>query len=224
MAKLDKIPAQQLEALELLTKLNEEDFRQLVQAVKETPATLNPALFFKSVASRLSSISSATGEAIMETLCGLSFLKQIRSATIPDIMTGVEESTRSGPQEKGQLLITDLKTLQTRLTQLLDLESSLGITARAIDVLMEHDHVFGFARIVSDIRPVFTVAVDSVAGFITHNLCIHYNQDGQHKKFYVALDNNDLKTLKEAITRAEQKTDILKVILKKASVPYLDIE
>ncbi len=90
--------------------------------------------------------------------------------------------------------------------------------------MMEQPHVFGHARILSDIRSVFTASADSIAGgFIVHNLTIHYFHNGDHKEFFVALDNDDLNVLKEAIQRAEQKTGHLKAMLKKASIPYLDV-
>jgi hypothetical protein len=225
MAKLDKIPPKQLGSLQSLATMKEEDFQSLALAIKDTPAALDPTLFFKHVAERVKTIPSQTVEGITEVACAFYHFKQIGSGTISQIMTEIENSAKAEGAGAYQLLLSNLNPLSARLVSLIGLELSLGVTAKALDVMMEHDHVFGHARILSDIRPVFTGGAESIAAaFIIHNLSIHYFHDGDHKEFFVVLDNDDLNTLKEAIARAEQKAEVLKAVFKKASIPYLDVE
>ena len=92
--------------------------------------------------------------------------------------------------------------------------------------MTENDRIFCGARILSDIRPVFTDSLESAsAAVIIHNLQIGFHDSGTgvHKEFYVALDNQDIQKLKEIILRAEKKTQALKAILNKSSVPYLEV-
>jgi len=225
MAKLDKIPKKQLVALESLVLLSEENFQKLSSAAKETPPALSPSVFSKKIAVTVPTIPAETVEGIIEILCGLSYLLDYRRVSIPEIMAGIVDSAKEEQPEGFTQLHSNLQTLEIRIKHLITLEQTLGITGKALGVMLEHDHIFGYARILSDVRPVFTSSVDSAAGsFIIHNLCIHYRQDGQHKEFFAAMDNADLKTLKEAIDRAEKKTSILKDTLKSVGIPYLDAE
>src|ERR1035438_229170 len=121
--------------------------------------------------------------------------------------------------EKGRIL-------NSRLQKLLSFDKTLAVTSKAYDVLTEHAHTFCRARIISDIRPVFTNTVESANGaVIIHNLQIGFHEggDGEHKEFYVALDTDDIQALKEVVIRAEKKTIALRSILKSSSVPYLEV-
>ena len=114
--------------------------------------------------------------------------------------------------------------LQNRLTTLLGFDDSLGVTAKAVDVMTEKSRVFCGARILSDIRPVFATGSDSAtSAVIIHNLQIGYHSSGDHQEFYVALDTEDIKTLKGLIVRAEKKTLALKGMLSKAGMNYLEV-
>jgi hypothetical protein len=139
--------------------------------------------------------------------------------------TGIIESAREEKTEQFQKLLENPQSLASQLGKLLGLERSLGITAKALGVMQDYERVFCGTRVLSDMRPVFTSAGDAaVAGFVVHNLSIHYLQDGNYKEFFVALDTSDLQELKMAIARAEQKGEILKATLKKSDFLYLEVE
>jgi hypothetical protein len=96
---------------------------------------------------------------------------------------------------------------------------------KAMGVAADQDHIFLHARILTDIRPVFNNKGDSVdAAVIVHNLRIHYGQDSDHRDFYVALDTNDIQSLREALDRADTKAKCLQGLLKTSGVSYLDAE
>jgi hypothetical protein len=56
---------------------------------------------------------------------------------------------------------------------------------------------------------------------IVHLLKLSYHEDGDHKEFFVALDDADLKHLKEVIERAERKAKTLRGKLKAGATMYL---
>jgi len=128
--------------------------------------------------------------------------------------------------EESEFSEQDKLRLTGRLAQLLEIEKSLGTTSKANDVLTEHEHTFCDARILTDMRPIFPsdLAVSPTEAVVVHTLKIAYHQDREHKEFYVALDFDDIQTLKTAIERAELKDQSAKSLLDKAGVQCLDVE
>ena len=121
---------------------------------------------------------------------------------------------------------TQAKLLSDRIKSLLSFDKTMAVTAKAFDVMTEHARTFCRARILSDIRPVFTNLDEfASAAVIIHNLQIGFHEGGtgEHKEFYVALDTNDIQNLKEVIERAEKKTVALEAILNTSKVPYLEV-
>jgi len=59
---------------------------------------------------------------------------------------------------------------------------------------------------------------------IVHTLKLEYKQGNEEKDFYIALDTNDVKKLREQLDRAEQKAESIKLMLNQAQVSYLDVE
>jgi hypothetical protein len=110
-----------------------------------------------------------------------------------------------------------------RITRLLAPSSSLAITARAVDVLTEHERIFTSARIITDIRSVFSDPSEKPsAAFIVHMLNIHYRQGREKKEFFVALDSDDIAKLKEVLDRAEKKAKSLATLLDASGIHTLD--
>lgn len=50
-----------------------------------------------------------------------------------------------------------------------------------------------------------------------------YNEEGQNKEMYFALDNEDLKKLKNNILRAQRKEETIKKQFKISKIPFIDI-
>jgi hypothetical protein len=99
-------------------------------------------------------------------------------------------------------------------------------SVKANDLSTDYGNVFLNSRIATDIRPVFGINIEDApqAAMIVHNLHIHFQSDeeGNHKDIYLALDSDDLKSLKDAIIRAEQKEIGLSKIFEKAGITNLN--
>jgi len=106
----------------------------------------------------------------------------------------------------------------------LSAENPLGITTKAIDVLTEHEHVFQYARIVTDVRPIFTNNAQEkpAAAVVVHMLNLFFNDMGQKRQLCVALDSNDLSLLKQIIERAELKEKTIKTTFAEAGLLFLE--
>jgi hypothetical protein len=62
-----------------------------------------------------------------------------------------------------------------------------------------------------------------VAAAITHTLNISYHESGDHKDFYVVLDQVDLEEIEKVIKRALVKNETLDQLLSDSGVPRLGI-
>jgi hypothetical protein len=217
-----KIPKQYEKGLIRIFELPLEQVQLLAAALSETQLALNPSLIAAALASKVKSVSESDIELIVRTITSLSITQRALGFQlqkfIEQVLEAISESFRdlaiSTPE--GQLKLSE--NLQTLLTI-----GSLAVTTKATELLHEHQFAFSQARIVSDIRPVFadTVTDGLKAAVIIHMLKITYLSSGDFKELYVALDDSDLKTIKEQIVRAEEKAQSLRTLLSNANVPCI---
>ena len=119
----------------------------------------------------------------------------------------------------------DCTILKERLIKIHAGRKGLQITMKAAGVVSSQDHVFIYPKIVTDIRPVFNAEGNSVdAAVIVHNLKIHYGVNSEHKDFYVALDTNDIQSLRDVLDRADAKAKSLQGIFKTSGISNLEAE
>ncbi len=96
-------------------------------------------------------------------------------------------------------------------------------TARAMEVVAEHDKVFHAARILTDVRPVFgpdpSTGVKMAAVVATMKLEYHPGGRSAIESVFVALDRGDLEHLRDVLDRALTKMDSLSRLMKESDVP-----
>lgn len=117
----------------------------------------------------------------------------------------------------------ELTSFQDMMYKLLTFKSSLGITQRASKLTNEFENVFIDHRIITDVRPIFKTdnSEEIETSLIIHSLKVNYNHNGNGDKnnaIFFALDNTDLKKLKDSIIRAESKEEIIKKTFDKAKI------
>jgi len=54
-------------------------------------------------------------------------------------------------------------------------------------------------------------------------LKIHFHKGNRHEEFFVALDTNDVRTLRAVLDRAEKKEAALRALLQTSGITYLDM-
>ena len=111
---------------------------------------------------------------------------------------------------------------RNRVRQLLGAPSLLR-ASKAESVLTDHQRIFENAKVLSDIRFAFQAdpEAEPYGAVLVHVLKLTYHEHGEHKEFYLALDGEDLESVKKAIDRARSKTKNLLKKLSDAQVPYL---
>jgi hypothetical protein len=222
MAEL-RVPERYRGGLIKLLNLPDDSVKKLINAVEGVQPKLFADDLSMELISKVKGVSHDDIAAIIDALISLFSVgthQDIRPEELAEQVVEAMVETNIGDlhlsREKQELF-------RERLTRLFKIET-LVIVAKALNVLMGNENNFCSARILTDIRPVFgsDPGVAPNAAVIVHMLNLSYHHEGEIKEFYVAMDNVDIQSLREALDRAELKTQSLKTVIKTAGVTYLD--
>ena len=129
---------------------------------------------------------------------------------LSDLTSAMQASGRS------ELALSETERIdfEKRLNKLLSVKSLL-ISSKVERLRLDYAATLHDAKILSDIRPIFDKPDERPVGCaISHTLEIEYHESGEHKEFYVVLDDEDLQKMKRIVQRAEAKAVSLKALLK----------
>lgn len=115
----------------------------------------------------------------------------------------------------------DKAKLEGRLREWLG-TPSVSVVGKATDIELSHERVFLAARIISEMRPVFSDDAEQrpSAAVVVHILELTYGTQGRDTEvFYVALDEADLSKLGRAVDRARRKDASLRRFLEDSKLP-----
>lgn len=118
------------------------------------------------------------------------------------------------------------RRLRDRLLPLLA-SKALATTAGALELLTQHERNYQTARVVTDIRPVFADDVhDRPEGaVIVDTLQLQtWDRGGRAEMLAVAMDETDLRELREVIDRALAKTDTLREFLAEQDIACFQLD
>lgn len=103
------------------------------------------------------------------------------------------------------------------LKSLMSFDDNIWLTFKALNLNSQYEKVFSECRILTDIRPLFYDKLEKKLNnaIISHNLKIEYSCTGnKDENIILTLTLDDLKKIKECITRAEKKEQGIKKSLK----------
>jgi len=113
----------------------------------------------------------------------------------------------------------------TRLLPLTNIQA-IAASGRAASLLTDHAKVMLDARVLSDLRPVFspTDPSDLRGAVLVHTLQITFRESARTSDFFVALDTADLTKLTETLVRAQAKAVRLNEFASTAKLMIFDVE
>jgi hypothetical protein len=118
-----------------------------------------------------------------------------------------------------------IKVFKKRLDFLLN-NKQIFYASKAEDLISNYGNKYILSRVISDIRPIFDINLDSTPanGIIIHNLVLHYQSSEEpfHRDITLTLTSENIKSLKEVLDRAEIKEKGLKNIFDKAELKNLE--
>jgi hypothetical protein len=219
MPLISVIPDKYKEGFAKLAKIDEGVFNKIVDGFSYSSLVASVGLLIEKVI-----ISQGVNREDIEKIFSsvssvMSFLEKKES-----INEVIEDITRIAI-ENGVFSENEKENFKKRFLLLLE-NKHIYYASKGFSLMREHSNVFLSSRIITDIRPVFDIDLDNEpqAAIIIHKLHVHYQADkeGDHKDIFLALDSSDLKSLKEAIVRAERKEVSLQGVFKKANVTNLN--
>ena len=216
-----RIPERHRPGLKLIASLEDATVSAVRAALQEHPS-LDPGDLAKHLES--ANISREDRRKVLEALLPLYIVKEETNSSPDEMADTVSEAMSSHWEEDTSLELKD--RLKANLRSLLDL-SEVGLRAKISGLLMGDEKTFCDVRIVTDLRPAFGRDVNAgpLGMGLIHLLTIGYHSRGDtHLEFQVALSTGDLKKLREAVERAEKKSQILLDTLKKADIRHVGDE
>jgi hypothetical protein len=217
------IPKRHKPALEKLVGLPPSTIKALVEGLRQATPAASLYGFTEEVLRRAK--VDLSFEEVYEILVMLTSLYRVRTNEgweiedfVPDLIAAAraEGIVRSDNGSSEQL--------RESLTSIFESDTSLGVTAKALDLLAEHERTLcpGNCRILTDLRSVFAndVTQRPMAAVVQHMLKLGYHESDDLKEFYVALDSDDLRILRDLLDRAIAKEEGLKKMVD-PNVPIL---
>jgi hypothetical protein len=217
------LPVEFKRALSALSTFSDEAVTELAGLLDQTQATVFPADEAEHFSERVRKSKPEHARVITELLMSLWFSQSTTKRTNEDIAN--ELLREFGSSEEGKELSEEqLQTVRKRLVQLLNNQKLLN-AQNASSLLLDHERIFSRARVLTDLRPVFsgTPAEVITGGLVVHTLKVSfYKADGSTDEFFVALDDDDIDQLSEVLTRAKVKGTQLRKAIDGTSIKYID--
>jgi hypothetical protein len=178
------------------------------------------------------SVAQATGIPVEEiglVLSGIATLRRLMDqwGTSADEIVGAIGLTISSEATEGWL-DKNLKNWQAGADAVVAALNSVGpehpiwLRQKARDLTYAHQNIFKSTRIITDLRPVFNTAGDSIGPMVlTHVLSIEYFDGVRNQRIEFALDENDVKELRNAAERAQVKTETTRKLFTRTEWPLI---
>jgi hypothetical protein len=207
-----RIPARQAPSLAEFLRLSPADVAALVQALREEQPRLALAELTEAIAARLS-IERERIDELVDLLAGLEIVKEGRNLPVKEFVAELRAAMESSGRQ--ELQAADWTAFQTSIEAALSDDSALALSTKALGVMQDHAKIFCAGRVLTDLRPVFrsNAEQEPFAFVAVHTLKIGYHEAGEHREFFVAMDQSDVRLLAALLERAIKKENSLKSVM-----------
>jgi hypothetical protein len=210
------IPQRGVAVLKWFANLPEQDFELILSALQDGDAVQSRSDVVTQLQEALPDAPAQRAEELVSEVFSLLLLNFSHNWEIEEIAEKAAASLSLALNPDQQLV------LKTRLSAISS-NPILILLAKAYDVAAEHQNLLHESRIISDIRPVHKSGPGSpvVGAIITHILKLEYHSLRGREELYVALNDQDLEELGEAVARAKDESQSLEAFIKSANVQDL---
>lgn len=225
MASL-RVPERYVGGLAKLLSLSDEEFERVLILFEQMSISNKPRKAIKDAVAGTTVIASNDAESIADAVMSLFSIFNYQFKPASEGAREVAEAIEESSSEEIKRLSDDIRgKAQSRLVKLFSV-STLALSIKAEARRFDYDKIFAYARISSDIRPIFSDNAKELPqiAVVNHMMNIHYIHEGNHQDFYVVLDDVDLKELKEQLERATLKSENLQAFLKANKIDSLSPE
>lgn len=215
------IPNRHVSGLVKLFNLTEKD--DLIENLRKVDISINPE---KSIREAVASITGFTSEDVNDITRATMSLLLLRSSSDKSLEELIDElisTIKKGEFEELKFSDERYAEVKEKLIKILSIENLL-LSAKAVGIKFEHDNLFEKAKVLTQILPVFSDDVDEIpkAAIIAHQLGVHYFQDGDHKEFFLRIDEEEIEELIKMLERAKKKARSLQNFLITTDIKYIE--
>lgn len=217
-----EMPEAAVQGVEFLSRVSPEQFEMVMSGIAKAAPDLSRRKFINQVIA-ISGCREEVASNVVALATGMFSGCYALSLSKERFFTRFVNTLKKFHAEKFAAPVLD-ETI-TRLQRLWELDNPLGIVGKAQMLMAEHQNLFVTARLISDLRPIFTSEADQVPStcMLVHKLHIsHYDQGEDDSDTFFVLDSDDLRELKKIIDRALRKEKLLTDFAKRSNIALLD--
>jgi hypothetical protein len=217
-----EIPKQQIPTIGKILRLSDAAIKELIDALSSTTITAEAPAMAEKIAASVPNIPPEDLIEIVDTLYSLYHVREFSEVRPARFVRDLVEALLQNPDFG--LKKEDASIIGKRFHRLLNV-TTLDNLSKAVRLQRDGERIYCDAKIISDIRPVFGEDVEErpVSAVITHTLRLGYHETGEHKQFFIVLDEQDLDNLQAVIERAKSKGDTMTELLESAGIPRLGV-
>lgn len=206
-----KVPERYIEGLIKVAELSDEEFRQFLGALNRAPELRDVAELSAWISDEIPTLPSLTRNEILTAI--ISMFRVARQFEVAEREFAADAYASIQSEMPERLLSIEEEKFQSRIVSLLKCNALELTSTKVMELKSELEKGFCKVRVLTDLRPVFKRDVEDQpsAMIILHTLQIGFHDGlGDHKEFYVTLDEQDVEELKRTLDRATQKAETLK--------------
>jgi hypothetical protein len=181
---------------------------------------MRPKDLHREITQAIGAGKSDAADRIMRPLLALQAIILQRRLPADEVIQAVRLALESAapPWEKEEL--ERWRLVESAFKQLLT-EPTVRRVSIALDLMYEHENLLQSARVVTDIRPVFSEDANCIDGsVVSHTLRLRYDSTEGDHSISIAMDEADIRELKRQCERALLKAQTARTLMAdKAELP-----
>jgi hypothetical protein len=221
---ITRIPDRYQLGLSKIKQLSNEMVDSLVRVLSTAPRTSKYSVLKSHVLLNIKGIEPDDIEEIVLSLYSLYLARTDEEMPVGKYVSQLSRAMCASGRKDLIVSPEEKPSFDEKLIKLLSIDPVLIISKSDI-LKREFERTFCDARIISDVRPVFSKPEERpITALVTHSLKIEFHgPEGRHDEFYIVLDDDDLAKLKKLIERATVKSASLKALLRESGTPEIDV-
>lgn len=210
MAVQTRLAPSQLADLAVIRELGEERLEAVAEAMdrdgRNTLATNELGrLFDKALGGERAGSNSLLTQAL-----SLASLMRQRRFTADEVVEGLAYGLRSAPRPWGDEEIGRWERMAPRFQRIFT-HPKVKLAAKTLDLSYDFANLLQDARIVSDVRPVFDDAAQTVeAAVVAFTLRLRYDSADRNHSLSIAMNEDDVSSLRDECDRSLRKAEVVR--------------
>lgn len=216
MAIKIKLKEEQANAIQKIAELGPEKLAQILTALRdEEKKPLSPKQLTRFVAGI---IDRAIAEPLTSQLVALGSLMIRTNANALAVVEAIDEQLNEMSASERFPKLAEWRLVYENVLRLLE-SPEIRHVSMALSLNYDYANLLHRAKILTDIRPIFTESADSIeACVVSYTMRVHYSTADGNRELSIALDHEDIESLKIQCDRALKKSETARRSMQDAGI------